>query len=115
MKLKVILCFLSILGGCAPQPSDVKVIVGATIVDSSGKHAMDHGVIVVEGSTIRAVGPQATVPIPAGSQKIDGAGKTVAPREGEGALAAGNAANLILMTDGKVEKTMVNGEWTDSK
>jgi N-acetylglucosamine-6-phosphate deacetylase len=115
MKLKVVLCLLSIFSACAPEPSDVKVIVGATLVDSSGKHAMDHAVIVVEGSTIRAVGPQATVPIPAGSQKIDGAGKTVAPREGDGVIAAGNAANLVLMSDGKVERTMVNGEWADSK
>jgi len=115
MKLSVVLCFLFTLGGCAPEPSGVKVIVGATLVDSSGKHAMDHAVIVVEGSTIRAVGPQATVPIPAGSEKIDGAGKTVAPREGAGPISAGNAADLVLIRDGRVERTMINGEWTDSK
>jgi N-acetylglucosamine-6-phosphate deacetylase len=112
MKRKVVVCLLLILSACAPAPSDVKVIVGATLFDSSGKRAMDYAVIVVEGSTIRAVGPQATIPIPAGSQKIDGAGKTVAPRNGE--IAVGNSANLVLMKDGKVERTMVNGEWTDS-
>jgi N-acetylglucosamine-6-phosphate deacetylase len=113
MKLKVVSCLLLVLAGCAPQPSDVKVIVGATLVNASGKHEMNHAVIVVEGSTIRAIGPQATTPIPAGSQKIDGAGKTVAPRDG--AIAVGNAANLILINDGKVERTMVNGEWTGSQ
>jgi N-acetylglucosamine-6-phosphate deacetylase len=112
MKRKAVICLLLFLGGCAPEPSDIKVIVGATLVDSSGQHAMDHAVIVVEGSTIRAVGPQATTPIPAGSEKIDGAGKTVAPRDG--AIAVGNPANLVLMIDGKIERSMVNGEWTDS-
>jgi N-acetylglucosamine-6-phosphate deacetylase len=112
MKLKVVSCFFLLLAGCAPQPSHVKVIVGAKLVNASGEHEMNHAVIVVEGSTIRAVGPQATTPIPAGSHKVDGAGKTVAPRNG--AIAVGNAANLVLINDGKVEKTMVNGEWTGS-
>jgi hypothetical protein len=112
MKLIVVSCFLLLLAACAPEPSDVKVIVGATLVDASGEHQMNHAVIVVEGSVIRAVGPQATTPIPPGSQKVNGAGKTVAPRNGT--IAAGNPANLVLMQEGRVERTMVNGEWTGS-
>ncbi|MBX3382041.1 MAG: PD40 domain-containing protein [Phycisphaeraceae bacterium] len=40
---------------------------------------IDNGVIIVRANRIAAVGPQATTPIPAGAQRIDLRGATVAP------------------------------------
>jgi imidazolonepropionase-like amidohydrolase len=109
------LFLIAALLACAPVPSNVKVIVGGTLLDPSGKPAVDHAVIVVEGDTVRAVGPQAMVPIPAGSHKVDGTGKSIAPVEGTGPVEAGKAANFVLISGGRIERTMKNGEWVESR
>lgn len=111
MKFSVPIVLAAMLAACSPTPSNVKVIVGATLLDPSGKPVLEHSVVVVEGASIRAVGPQAMVPIPAGSHKTDGAGKWVAPAPGSGAIEAGKPANLVVRTGERVERTMQNGEW----
>jgi hypothetical protein len=110
MKFYCPLVLAAALAACAPTPSNVKVIVGATLLDPAGNPVMEHSVVVVDGANVRSVGPQAMVPIPAGSEKVDGAGKTVAPAAG-GAIEAGKPANLVLRTGDQVERTMQNGEW----
>jgi imidazolonepropionase-like amidohydrolase len=54
-------------------------IVGATIIDGNGAAPTLDGAIVVRGQRIVAIGPRASVRVPADAQVIDGAGKFVTP------------------------------------
>ena len=57
----------------------VVVITHVTVVDGTGAPARRDQTIVMEGATIRAVGPAASTRAPAGARIIDGTGKTVIP------------------------------------
>jgi imidazolonepropionase-like amidohydrolase len=60
------------------QPQTI-VIEGGTIIDGTGAAPIENGVVVIEGSRITAVGPQATVTYPARPQIIRADGMTVLP------------------------------------
>ena len=73
-------CLLSILIGCKPnEDSKVKAIIGAVLIDGNGGPPITDSVVVVSGSRIRSAGLRANVPIPAGSDKINGSGKFLTP------------------------------------
>ena len=64
------------------KPSDetrVKAIIGAVLIDPSGAPPISRSVLVIAGTRVRAVGEQATTPVPAGSEKVNGAGKFLVP------------------------------------
>ncbi|MBK9166360.1 MAG: amidohydrolase family protein [Bryobacterales bacterium] len=77
------LCWLSLLllAGCAEPPTGptAKAIIGASLIDGTGAPPIEDAVIIVAGSRIRAAGPRAVVPIPAGAEKLDGTGLWVTP------------------------------------
>lgn len=54
-------------------------IVGATLVDGTGKAAVPDSVVVVNNGKIVAAGPRASVKIPAGATTFDAKGKTLLP------------------------------------
>ncbi|MEO8452490.1 MAG: amidohydrolase family protein [Gemmatimonadota bacterium] len=54
-------------------------LVGATLIDGTGAAPVRNAVIVVEGQAITAIGPRATVSIPAGAKVIDVGGKWILP------------------------------------
>ena len=51
----------------------------ARIVDGTGRAAIERGTLVVANGRVTAVGPSASVTIPAGAQRIDATGKTIVP------------------------------------
>lgn len=57
------------------------VITGAKIVTMADKDGgiIDNGAIVIEGDRITAVGPLASITVPAGATMVDAAGKTIVP------------------------------------
>ena len=57
------------------------VITGARIVNMASKDGgiIDNGAIVIEGDRITAVGPLATISVPAGAVTVDATGKTIVP------------------------------------
>jgi len=62
----------------AATPDTVIAIRDATILTiTNGK--IEHGTVLIRGSKIAAVGPNASVTVPAGAQVIDAAGKFVLP------------------------------------
>ncbi len=69
------------IGFMAPyaKPSGRIALTGARIVTMKGDEIIEDGTIVLNGNRIEAVGPRASVAIPAGAKVIDAAGKTITP------------------------------------
>jgi len=63
------------------KPTGTVALTGARIVTMADKAGgiIDDGVIVIRGDRIVAVGPRASVAIPAGAKTVDVAGKTIIP------------------------------------
>lgn len=55
------------------------VITDVTLIDGTGASPRPHQTIVIDNGRISRIGNAGTIPIPAGAQVIDGAGKTVIP------------------------------------
>ncbi len=58
---------------------DTLALVNGTLVDGTGAEAVPNASIVIRGDRIVAVGPQASVSIPAGAQILDVGGGTILP------------------------------------
>lgn len=54
-------------------------VVGGRIVTMRGDEVIEDGTVVLEGNRIKAVGPRASVAVPAGAYVVDAKGKTVIP------------------------------------
>ncbi len=63
----------------ASLSAETLVLSGGRLIDGFGGPPMENAVIVIEGNTITAVGPEQTVKIPAGARVIDTNGYTVMP------------------------------------
>jgi Tol biopolymer transport system component len=61
------------------KPEGLVAYVGARIVSMKGDEVVEDGALVVDGDRIVAVGPAATVAIPAAARRVDVSGKTVIP------------------------------------
>lgn len=57
----------------------ITAIVGATLIDGTGAAPLSDAVVVIRGERIAAVGPRASVAVPAGATVVDGAGRFVVP------------------------------------
>ncbi len=64
------------LPGAPPPP---RAIVGGTLIDGTGRPAVEDAVIIVRDGRIEAVGPRSRVPVPTGIDTIDAHGKFVLP------------------------------------
>lgn len=75
------LCLLLALAACKPsaEESHTQAIIGAVLIDGNGGPPITDSVVVVSGSRIRGAGSRANVPVPAGSDKIDGRGRFLVP------------------------------------
>jgi imidazolonepropionase-like amidohydrolase len=62
-----------------PAPSHTVAIVGATILDMTGRAPIPNGTVVVEDGRIAAAGPSRSVTVPAKAAVIRASGKTVMP------------------------------------
>jgi hypothetical protein len=101
-----------LLAACS-SPSGVQVIVGAKLIAAPGTPPIDYSVVVIEGGKFKAVGPQATTPVPKGSEITRGMGMTVAPLPGGDPIEPGHVANLVLKETelGPVVRIMRDGRW----
>ena len=63
----------------SPAPSRQVAIVGATILDMTGRKPIRNGTVVVADGRIAAVGPSSRIPIPPQATVVSAAGKTVMP------------------------------------
>ncbi len=72
-----VIALLAIAAPAAAQQSTV--VVGATIIDGTGKPPITDGAIVVTDGKIAAIGRRADVTRPAGAREINAGGKFVIP------------------------------------
>lgn len=63
----------------APSDTEVKAIVGATLIDGRGGTPIDDATVVVRGTRIAAAGSSVDVPVPESAARVDGSGLTVVP------------------------------------
>ncbi len=61
------------------KPSAATAYVGARIVSMKGDEVIENGAVVVEADRVLAVGPAASVTLPAGARRVDVSGKTIIP------------------------------------
>ena len=118
MKLLSVIVAATLLAGCASEGRPAKVIVGATLLNP-GKPPVEYAVILVRGSRVEKVGTMTDVPIPAGSEKLQGYGKFVTPKSEAEPISAGATANLQVFSQdprsnpqAAPERVLSEGEWT---
>jgi imidazolonepropionase-like amidohydrolase len=107
VKKTLTICALALLAACAPlEDSDARApalaIVGATVVHPSrggGQAVSPDTTVIVEGGTIRTVGPAASTRVPAGAQVIDAHGKWVIPGLVDAHVHFFQSANLYTRPD----------------
>ena len=65
---------------CAfPAAAQMRAFTGATIIDGTGGKPIANGVLLIDGKTIKAVGPVSRVSIPSSAERIDVSGKYIVP------------------------------------
>jgi imidazolonepropionase-like amidohydrolase len=62
-----------------PVASGSVALVGATLVDGTGREALRDATVVVADGRVVAAGPRATVTVPRDAKRIDVSGKTIMP------------------------------------
>ncbi|MCC6585076.1 MAG: hypothetical protein IT168_00025 [Bryobacterales bacterium] len=118
MKPLFVTMAAALLAACAGEGRPAKAIVGATLLNP-GKPPVDYAVILIRGSRVEKVGTMTDVPIPAGSEKLQGYGKFVTPHSEAEPISAGATANLkVFAHDPRSnpqqppERVLSEGEWT---
>lgn len=76
---RVCLAVLAAASCGGPKLERAQVLIGATLLNSGGRAAVERSVIVVEDGRFKAVGDQPTLPIPAGTEKVDLTGRFLIP------------------------------------
>lgn len=79
---RLLLGALVALAACTAPEGGPLVVVGATLIDGTGKPPLQDAFIVIEGDHIKAVGHQSRVPLPKGARVVDARGKFIVPRLG---------------------------------
>lgn len=104
-SLPALLLLSALAGASAAWAQQATAISGATIIDGTGRDPIRDGVVVIEGSKIAAVGPLASVRIPAGARVIDATGKHVIPglMDANVHLMLGSAIEFIVRYEGRYE------------
>ncbi len=75
MSRIVVLALLSALAA----PAQVRVLANATVIDGTGRAAIEDATIVIRGEKIAAIGPSSRVKAPKRAQTVDLAGKVIVP------------------------------------
>ena len=79
VKLAVVVCALAVLSVAPAAQAPVTAIVGATVIDGNGGTPLADATILITGERITAIGPRASVQIPAGATRVDATGRWAVP------------------------------------
>jgi len=98
IALAATLVFATLIPVPAQSPGGVKAFTGARVIDGTDRAPIDNATIVVRAGKVVAVGPGASVTVPAGAERIALTGKHVIP----GLVNAhGHVGNTVGMEQGK--------------
>ena len=64
---------------CGADDTNRIVLIGATVINGAGGAPLPNAVVVINGSTIEAIGPAGAVEVPGGAQEIDLTGRWIIP------------------------------------
>ena len=64
------ICLIASLGLATPAIAEMVALTGANVADLDGKPALQNAVVLIDGERIKAIGPVATTPVPAGTRTI---------------------------------------------
>jgi imidazolonepropionase-like amidohydrolase len=78
MRITAALAILNVIFAL-PATAQMRAFIGATIIDGNGGKPIANGVILIDGSKIKAVGAAARVSIPTDAERIDVSGKYIVP------------------------------------
>ncbi|MEZ5361116.1 MAG: amidohydrolase family protein [Bryobacterales bacterium] len=76
---------ITLLLACAGTPTaqtpaePVTAIVGATLIDGTGKPPLQDAIVLVQSGHVRAAGPRTSISVPEDAEVIDATGKTLIP------------------------------------
>ena len=100
LRLKLALLALALaLAGCTKQPGErVKAIVGATLMDGTGRPPTLNAVVVVEDALIVDLGEAAAVDIPPEAAVVQAQGKFIFPADLNQPLGRGGPADLLIVS-----------------
>jgi len=80
MKKRLFLAIFTILSiNVFAQESNIKALVGGTLIDGFGSDPIKNSVVIIEGEKIKSVGTQDNTPIPQNAEVISTEGMTVLP------------------------------------
>ena len=108
-----------VLLGCQESQgveSKTKVLLGGTLIASSGAVPIEDSIVVIVGGTIRAAGWRKDIPVPQDSQRTDMQGKWLVSA-GTSAVAEGQPANLNVLDhaprspEDTPVRRMISGNW----
>src|SRR6476661_7417137 len=104
-SVRLLFCALLVATPHAVKADPITALIGATVIDGTGKDAVKDAVIVIDGRKIVAVGPRASVKIPAGAREVNVAGKYIIPglMDANVHLVLGSAIEFIVRYEGHYE------------
>src|SRR5579864_4279843 len=85
-------------------------VTGARLVDGTGRPAIEQATLLIKEGRVQAVGPSASVQIPAGAVRVDAAGKTIIPGLIGSHTHAGSKEQLLLYAQYGVTSVYSLGE-----
>ncbi|MEE8267277.1 MAG: amidohydrolase family protein [Gemmatimonadales bacterium] len=68
-----------VTAACGGDEVDRVALIGATVIDGAGRPPITNAVVVINGSSIEAIGPASAVQVPGGAQEIDLTGRWIIP------------------------------------
>jgi imidazolonepropionase-like amidohydrolase len=79
MKRHITSCVALLVVTAGSAAAQTTALVGATVLDGTGKPGIANAVVVVVRDRLTCVGAAAQCPIPAGAQRVDAAGRFITP------------------------------------
>jgi imidazolonepropionase-like amidohydrolase len=86
--------------------AELTAIVGATLIDGTGRDPVPDSVVLIDGDRISAAGPGTQVPVPDGARRVDAAGAHLIPglMDANVHLVAAIFPDYILQFEGRYEE-----------
>jgi cytosine/adenosine deaminase-related metal-dependent hydrolase len=114
MRLIVVACALVLAACREPQTEPgLQALIGGRLEAALDAEPVPYSVVVIAAGKIRAMGPQATVPVPKGAEAINAKGKVIRPMPYDARIEPGAPANLMLFDaeTGAPAGVMRDGQW----